>query len=214
MTFNLPLLRTALIGVLLTAGSAMGHEGHDHGDAAKTSPAAALPRLEAASGPFELVAVLHRGELLLYLDGFATNAPIVDATIAVETPAGSVAAETRGGTYLISASWATPGSHDLVFTVSTGDQAEILTGTLVVPPDAATPGNGGHWTILSPFQILATGGNARPRWHRARGSRCLPRWSDRPNHPAQIDRQSAWTVFASAARYSRRRERPRPRPRR
>ena len=77
MTFNLPLLRMALIGVLLTTGSAIGHEGHDHGDAAKAQPPAATPsRLESASGAFELVALLQKGELHLYLDRFASNAPI------------------------------------------------------------------------------------------------------------------------------------------
>jgi RND family efflux transporter MFP subunit len=150
MMFILHLLRPTLVAVLLMVSTASGHEGHDHGEEAKSpSIAAALPRIGAASGPFELVALLRNSELTIYLDRFETNAPIVDAGITVETPAGPIAAQINGETYRIAAAWAKPGSHDLIFTITGGDQVEILTGTLVVAADPAEPATGG-WTLFSP----------------------------------------------------------------
>ncbi len=157
MKRNLALLRAAFAAVLLMTGSADGHEGHDHTDESRAAPpAATLPRLEAASGPFELVAVLQRGELVLYLDRLETNAPIVDALITVETPAGPVTAgaTAEAGTYRIAAPWAKPGSHDLVFAVTAADQAEVLAGTLTVAAEAAEPG-AGAWRFVLPSTAQA-----------------------------------------------------------
>ncbi len=147
MTSILPLLRTALAAILLTTTAALGHEGHDHAEEAKAPPVATLqPRLSAASGPFELVAVRQGSDLVLSLDDFETNAPIVDARIAVETPAGPAAAEPRDGTYRIAAPWATPGSHDLIFTVTAGEHTEVLAGTLTIAAGTSErDADGGGW---------------------------------------------------------------------
>ena len=97
MTHLLPLFRAVLVAMLLMAGGAAAHEGHDHADQTKSvAQVGATPRLEAASGPFELVAVLQKGELVIYLDSFETNAPITAAEITVETPAGPVTASGQG----------------------------------------------------------------------------------------------------------------------
>jgi RND family efflux transporter MFP subunit len=145
-----PLLRATLIALLLMAGSAFAHEGHDHGDQAKTAVAGITPRLVAASGPIELVALLQKGELLIYLDRFETNEPIADAQITVETPAGQLTPEFKDGVYRLAAPWAPQsGSLDLIFTVSAAEQTEILSGTLKL--DAAhgqAPSRG--WNLLSP----------------------------------------------------------------
>ena len=151
MTSILPLLRTASIALLVTTAGALGHEGHDHAEEGKAPPVATLqPRLSAASGPFELVAIRQGSDLVISLDDFETNAPIGDASITVETPAGSVTAEARDGSYRIAAPWATPGSHSLIFAVTAGERAEVLSGTLTVPPDAAGPNAGGGWWIFTP----------------------------------------------------------------
>ena len=145
-----PLLRATLITLLLIAGSAWAHEGHDHGDQAKTAVAGITPRLEAASGPFELVALLQKGELLIYLDRFETNEPIADAQITVETPAGQLAPEFKDGVYRLPASWAPQsGTLDLIFTVAAAEQTEILSGTLKL--DAArAKGPSSGWSLFSP----------------------------------------------------------------
>ena len=80
MTRLLPLSRAVLVAMLVMAGGAAAHEGHDHADQAKSvAQMGATPRLEATSGPFELVALLQKGELVIYLDGVETNAPIAGA---------------------------------------------------------------------------------------------------------------------------------------
>jgi cobalt-zinc-cadmium efflux system membrane fusion protein len=151
MTRLLPRLRAALIAILLTAGSAVAHEGHDHTDQTKTAPpTGSSPRVEAVSGPFELVALLQKGELVIYLDRFETNAPIVGALVTVETPGGPVTASAQEGTYRLAAPWAQTGSHALIFTVTADDLTEILTGMLHVAPGSLAPGESGAWSLLSP----------------------------------------------------------------
>lgn len=61
-----------------------GGPGHDH-DAPPAVSAASAPRVEAQSDSFELVAVLDNGKLTLYLDRFATNEPVSDARIQIES---------------------------------------------------------------------------------------------------------------------------------
>ena len=167
MTFHLPLLRAVLFAMVLMAGSAASHEGHDHGDQKANQPlAGSTPRLDAASGPFELVALLQSGELVVYLDRFETNVPITTAQIAVETPVGPVNAEPRDGTYRLAAPWAKAGSHDLIFTVTVDDATEILSGTLHIAPDTPERGKSGGWSLLSPAiaqglkETLSSGGTA------------------------------------------------------
>ena len=117
----------------------------------RPSPWRAHPRaLEAASGPFELAALLQKGELVIYLDRFETNDPITAALITVETPLGPVTAEAKEGTYRLAAPWAQVGSHDLIFTVTADDLTEILSGTLRVAPAAPETSKSGGWGILSP----------------------------------------------------------------
>ena len=60
-------LRAGVLAILLmVSGTVLAHEGHDHGDEKKTAaPATLTPRLEARSGPFELVALRRGDELLI-----------------------------------------------------------------------------------------------------------------------------------------------------
>ena len=144
MTF-LPILRATLIAMMLMAGNASAHEGHDHGDQTKTQAlAGTAPRLEAVSGPFELVALLQKGELVIYLDRFETNEPLAGAQIIVETPAGQLSAPLKEGAYRLAAPWAPQtGSLDLIFTVTADDHTEILSGTLelnTAPKEVARSG--------------------------------------------------------------------------
>jgi hypothetical protein len=127
------------------------HESHDHADKTKTLlQAGSSARVEAASGPFELVALLQNGELVIYLDRFETNDPIRGAQIAVETPGGPVTADAKEGAYRLSAPWAQAGSHDLIFAVTAEEHTEILSGTLRVVATAPETSKIGGWGILSP----------------------------------------------------------------
>ena len=108
-------------GPACESGTAPAHEGHDHGPAAPAARADVAPRGEASSDAFELVAVAQGETLFFFLDRFASNEPVRDATLTVEAPGGSVEAEAAGGAYRIKAPWlAKPGHTDLIVTVTAG----------------------------------------------------------------------------------------------
>jgi cobalt-zinc-cadmium efflux system membrane fusion protein len=130
-------LSGVILAALLAAGPASGHEGHDHGAPPPPVSSSIAPRFETSSEAFELVGVLRNGLLTLHLDRFVGNAPVDGAEIDVETPAGPLKAKPLGaGVYQIDAAFAAaPGSHDLIATVCVGGELDVLTATLVTPPD-------------------------------------------------------------------------------
>ena len=81
----------ALLGITF-AGALFAHEGHVHGEAAPPPTVQTAPRATAASPLFELVAVANATGLVVYLDRFETNAPVIGASVDVETPAGPASA--------------------------------------------------------------------------------------------------------------------------
>jgi RND family efflux transporter MFP subunit len=114
------------------------HEGHDHGAPQPRLTVSAAPRGEASSDAFELVAVFRGGSLIVSLDRFATNEPVVDARLEGETRDGPVTLSAGpDGFYRVEAPWAaTPGRKDLIFTVTLGDVVDILPVTVEVPAPA------------------------------------------------------------------------------
>jgi hypothetical protein len=152
----------ALIATLAT-GLTLAHEGHDHDTPqVAAGPANVASRGEAASENFELVAVAQGAELIIYLDRFATNAPITGATIEVETPAGPAKAEERDdGTYRLPAPWLANAGHlDLIFTVSADNAVNIMPLAIDAPASGAV-GSDAHGladrlrALLSPATIGA-----------------------------------------------------------
>lgn len=136
-------IRILLATLALLPCLALAHEGHDHGPPEPTMQADAAPRAAAESEAFELVAVLESGALTLYLDRHASNAPVADARVEVESGARKALAEARGpGVYALPAgTLAKPGSHPLTITVQAGEEMDLLAATLVVPPPAQVPGD-------------------------------------------------------------------------
>ena len=84
-------VRTFIAAALLAgvALSASAHGGEDHGEAAAPVIGTAMaPRASAQTEDFELVAVLTGQTLTFTLDRFATNAPVLDALVEVESGSG------------------------------------------------------------------------------------------------------------------------------
>ncbi len=142
------LLAAALLGsVLATALStapAWAHGGEDHShpeDAAKAATPSTPqgPRASAQSEEFELVATLADKQLTVYLDHYASNAPVADAQIELESGAAKhVARQTQPGVYVLpGAAFAKPGKYPLVFSIQTSASADLLTATLAVAQPAA-----------------------------------------------------------------------------
>lgn len=104
-----------------------------------TSGSGQSPKLEAKSELFELVAQLGGGELSILIDRFATNEPVLNAAVEVES--GPLKAKASfhadGGDYAVVDPamlklLATPGEHALVITVIAGADSDLLDGVLRV----------------------------------------------------------------------------------
>lgn len=145
-------LAAALMAVALAlglcTGAAQAHEGHDHGDEAKTAPVQTAPRGTSSSDAFELVAIARNGALKVFVDRTATNEPVTNATIQAETPEGSATAASQpDGSYRLDAHWSEkPGEYEVVFTVTAGDTSELFPVNLVVPPPPAAAPAPTVWT--------------------------------------------------------------------
>ena len=136
----------ALALLVSTQGPVLAHAGHDDEAPVAAAPSGTMPRTEAASAEFELVGVVKGQALVITLDRFATNEPVTDGAIEVAEGDSTVTAKVQeDGTYLLAAPWVgRPGKHDLTFTVTAGDTADLLTATLDVPeaPHAAAVAGG------------------------------------------------------------------------
>ena len=127
-------LAAIVIGVAMS-GIARAHEGHDHGAPPPPVSTTIAPRAETSSAELELVLIARGTELIIHLDAFRTNAPIDNASMEIDSPAGVLKPAARGnGVYAVAAPFlAKPGSYDLAITVDANGSVDILTATLKVP---------------------------------------------------------------------------------
>jgi len=155
LTFPVFLVLATLSAV--PAAAAPGAHGPDgeHLDLNAPSVSGAVrPRLEAHTELFELVAERDGQQLTVLIDRYETNEPVLTGTLEVESGGISASAsfQPESGAFVVTdkamlAALATPGEHALVFTLLTGDDADLLDGTLVVvDPEAAGHGHG-HWHV-------------------------------------------------------------------
>ena len=150
----------AAIAVLfLAAGDVLAHEGHEHEPA--PPPARTAARGEAQSEALELVAVAEGNALAIYLDRFNSNEPVGRAEIEIETPAGPVTARADAGdVFRIAAPWLEkPGKYDLIVTVTTDRDSDVLPVTLEIP-DPATDGSAATLSERSRQIVLLAGATA------------------------------------------------------
>jgi hypothetical protein len=152
-------LVATVLALLLAASPALAGPGAhgpngEHLDAPTTmGTASSLPRVEAATEAFELVAELRASELAIVVDRFQTNEPVLSAKLEVESGALKAVATFRAeqGDYVVSdaallKALAAPGEHALVFTLVAGNDSDLLDGTLVNAAGgmAATGGTHDH----------------------------------------------------------------------
>ena len=141
----LPRATRALCAMLLTtsasviaAPGAHGPNG-EHLDSPTTMRAAsALPRIEAKSEAFELIAEMRAGELVIVIDRYETNEPVLGAKLEVESGSLKAAGAFRAeqGDYVVTdaamlKALGATGEHGLVFTLVAGKDSDLLDGTLV-----------------------------------------------------------------------------------
>ncbi|MBL8343855.1 MAG: hypothetical protein JNN03_00280 [Rubrivivax sp.] len=138
--------------------------GGEHLDGPATMRAgSSLPRIEAKSEAFELVAELRAGELAIVIDRYESNEPVLGAKVEVESGALKAVAAFRAeqGDYAVTdaallKALAVPGEHGLVFTLVAGNDNDLLDGTLVSAA-AARAAAGDHG--------LAQGGDGHGHGH-------------------------------------------------
>lgn len=144
--FVITLLMT-LNATALAAPGAHGPNG-EHLDAPTSAVmASTLPRMEAKSESFELVVELRASELVIVVDRYETNEPVLGAKIEMESGGLKAVAAFRAaqGDYvvtdaaLLKALKAT-GEHGLVFTLVAGADSDLLDGTLVTAASHAISG--------------------------------------------------------------------------
>lgn len=154
-----------IIAVLFISAplTAFAHGGEDHGAPAPSISSSAAPRAVASSDEFEAVAVLDGKKLVLYLDRFASNAPVVGAKVEIE--GGGIkgaAAETSPGVYAMDAASVAPAKHPLTISIEAGDSADLLSATLDVapPPTGVVHVHGwSEWLVwLSAGVLVLVGG--------------------------------------------------------
>lgn len=115
---------------------ANAHEGHKHDkEIQPQSNVVAAPTLTAVSENYELVAIVQDRQMTIYLDQFASNAPIIDADLELDF-SGTVVKATRNadGTYAATL----PKNIDLkrslpvTVTILAPAGADLLSGDLVI----------------------------------------------------------------------------------
>ena len=109
-------------------------------------------RIEASSDIFELVGTLAGGELSILIDRFATNEPVLNAQVELES--GGLKAQAKFhvdfGDYAIDdptmlKKLSSPGEHPLVITVIAGKDSDLLDAVLRVPASLAVDDHHFHW---------------------------------------------------------------------
>lgn len=134
---RITLLTLTLTLASLAAPIAQAHEGHDHADEPAASTLAATDtdahetRATTASENFEAVAVLSGQTLRIYLDRYASNAPVTHARLNIE--GGGLqgqASEVEPGVYVLPLTAPAPARWPLTLTI----EAAAVHETHPAPP--------------------------------------------------------------------------------
>jgi hypothetical protein len=130
-----------LMLLALSTQSAVAGPGHDHGDAAPAaSGAPTSPRFEAHSDLFEIVGVVNGSRMSLTIDRFATNEPVPNAKVELESGTfkglGKFNAEQADYDFE-GLAFNKPGTYPISLTITAGDEVDILAGNLVIPDPEA-----------------------------------------------------------------------------
>lgn len=128
------------------ASTAYAHGDEDHsndGKQAAQAQTAVQPRIETFTESFELVGQLQGKELSVFVDKYETNEPVLNGKLEVELGTLKTVGQYRPerGDYVIAdegfvKALAAPGNHSLVFTLTAGDESDLLEATVDVHPDA------------------------------------------------------------------------------
>lgn len=125
----------ALYATLMLTSQALAGEGHDHGDAPAAATGPALPRFAAQSDLFEAVGVLGKDELIVFVDRSATNEPVLNAVVELES--GSIKAvgkfeATLGEYHFDGKPFQQSAVYPITLTIKAGNDSDLLSADLDV----------------------------------------------------------------------------------
>lgn len=133
---GLIILPVAQVTLLQAAPGAHGPDG-EHLTTESPQQLSLQPRFEAFSELFELVGELQPHALVLHLHNYQSNRPVADAQIELETADLSSTADfiADKNHYLLDnpallATLQQPGSHEIILTIISADNADLLTASL------------------------------------------------------------------------------------
>ena len=135
MIFSVVIKACAVAASALFVTLAVAGEGHDHGETKPAASGPALPRFTAQSELFEAVGILGKGELAVYIDRAASNEPVVNATVELESTGIKLVGtfEPKLGEYHFDAKpFAKTGEYPITLTIKVGADSDLLTGDLDV----------------------------------------------------------------------------------
>jgi RND family efflux transporter MFP subunit len=150
----------------LFAAPAWSHGGEEHGDEKREAIAAISPRVDAHSDLFELVGIpsaREGGILVVYLNDYATNAPVAEASVELTAGDETIVGSAANGAFQFKTPWILkPGHYDLTFSITAGETSDLLIARLDIP-DPPLPG-ASHDTVWD--HLLPPGWNvvALPVW--------------------------------------------------
>jgi cobalt-zinc-cadmium efflux system membrane fusion protein len=126
-----------MIILLLVSSTLHAHAGEDHGTPAVAafSDGVRAVTLEASTSTVELSGILEGDHLLVYLDHFADNKPIIDASVELEYADFKTVtmADAQGRYPLAAGPLSRPGKYELIFTISSPEVQELLIAELIIP---------------------------------------------------------------------------------
>ena len=159
-------MKAFLTHLLLLSASftplALAGPGHDHGDEKPVATNAASPRFDAHSDTFEVVGMLKGGELIVTVDRFATNEPVLNAKVELESGStkaiGTFTAET-GDYRFAGAPFAKPANHPVTLTITAGKDIDLLSGNLQIadPHAGHEHAHAGGWAAWGKWAGIAGG---------------------------------------------------------
>lgn len=121
------------------------------------------PRIDTFTESFELVGRLYEGELSILIDRYETNEPVLNGKLEVESNGLKAPARFHAdhGDYAVDderflKAIAKPGKHPLIFTLTAGEESDLLEGTLEVKAESAAQDHGHFpwkWAIAALLAI-------------------------------------------------------------
>lgn len=149
----LSLLALALLLLSLAAHSSPGAHGPngEHLDMEKSNRPIQRPKFEMFTESFELLGEVFSNKLIIYLHDFETNTPIQSASIDLEVGALTASAnfEEAQNRYIVNdidfiSALNVSGEHEVVATILTEDNGDLLVSSFVMPEANPQSGNTKH----------------------------------------------------------------------